>query len=83
MIRKVLAETSYKRDKMMTKIGQTKVFGQKAADAIGWWQNKCIIKAVMALKGAIYDTGGALTGVYAKEIALTKGYKYLFNVWLF
>ena len=59
-----------------------KVAGQKTAEAIGWWQNKCIIKGVMALKGAIYDCGGALTGAYAKEIALTKGYEYLFNIWL-
>ena len=36
----------------------------------------------MALKGPIYDCGGQLTGAYAKEVALTKGYKYLYNVWL-
>jgi len=59
-----------------------KVAGQKAAETIGWWQNKCVIKGVMALKGAIYDCGGALTGAYAKEVALTKGYQYLYNVWL-
>lgn len=60
-----------------------KVAGQKAAETVGWWQNKCVVKGVMALKGAIYDCGGALTGSYAKEVALTKGYKYLYNVWLF
>ncbi|MBP3538543.1 MAG: RHS repeat-associated core domain-containing protein [Oscillospiraceae bacterium] len=59
-----------------------KTFGQKAAETIGWWQNKCVVKGVMALNGAIYDCGGALTGAYAKEIALTKGYKFLYNVWL-
>ena len=59
-----------------------KFAGQKAAEAVGWWQNKCVVKGVMALKGAIYDCGGALTGAYAKEVALTKGYQYLYNVWL-
>lgn len=59
-----------------------KVFGQRTAEAIGWWQNKCVVKGVMALKGAIYDCGGAMTGAYAKEIALTKGYQYLYNIWL-
>ena len=59
-----------------------KVAGQKAAETIGWWQNKCVVKGVMALKGAIYDCGGALTGAYAKEVALTKGYQYLYNIWL-
>ena len=59
-----------------------KVAGQKAAETVGWWQNKCVVKGVMALKGAIYDCGGALTGAYAKEVALTKGYQYLYNVWL-
>ncbi len=34
------------------------------------------------LKGAIYDCGGELTGAYAKEVVLTKGYKYLYNAWL-
>ena len=58
------------------------LFGEKTANAVGWWQNKNIVKGVMALKGAIYDTGGALTGAYAKEVALTKGYEYLYNVWL-
>ncbi|MBR3918386.1 MAG: RHS repeat-associated core domain-containing protein [Clostridia bacterium] len=59
-----------------------KVAGEKAAETVGWWQNKCVVKAVMALKGAIYDCGGELTGSYAKEIALTKGYQYLYNIWL-
>ena len=59
-----------------------KTLGAKAAETIGWWQNKCVVKGVMALKGAIYDCGGALTGAYAKEVALTKGYQYLYNVWL-
>ena len=59
-----------------------KVAGQKAAETVGWWQNKCVVKGVMALKGAIYDCGGALTGAYAKEVALIKGYQYLYNVWL-
>ncbi len=59
-----------------------KVAGQKAAETVGWWQNKCVVKGVMALKGAIYDCGGTLTGAYAKEVALTKGYQYLYNVWL-
>ena len=35
-----------------------------------------------SLKGSIYDCGGELTGAYAKEVALTRGYKYLYNVWL-
>lgn len=56
--------------------------GEEAAKTIGWWQNKCVIKGVMALKGAIYDCGGALTGAYAMEVALTEGYKYLYNIWL-
>ena len=59
-----------------------KIAGTKAAEAVGWWQNKCVVKGVMALKGAIYDCGGALTGAYAKEVALTKGYEFLYNVWL-
>ena len=59
-----------------------KTLGTKAAETIGWWQNKCVVKGVMALKGAIYDCGGALTGAYAKEVALTSGYQYLYNVWL-
>ena len=59
-----------------------KVRGTEVAEKIGWWQNKCIVKGVMALKGPIYDCGGQLTGAYAKEVALTKGYKYLYNVWL-
>ena len=59
-----------------------KTFGTKAAETVGWWQNKCVVKGVMALKGAIYDCGGALTGAYAKEVALTKGYQYLYNIWL-
>ena len=59
-----------------------KYFDIKAAETVGWWQNKCVVKGVMALKGAIYDCGGALTGAYAKEVALTKGYQYLYNVWL-
>ena len=36
----------------------------------------------MKFKGIFYDCGGPLTGVYAKEIALTKGYQYIFNIWL-
>ncbi|MFR7854381.1 MAG: RHS repeat-associated core domain-containing protein [Acutalibacteraceae bacterium] len=59
-----------------------KTLGKKAAETVGWWQNKCVLKGVMALKGSIYDCGGALTGAYAKEVALTKGYQYLYNVWL-
>ena len=59
-----------------------RVFGQRVAESVGWWQNKSILKGVMALKGAIYDTGGVLTGAYAKEVALTKGYEFLYNVWL-
>ena len=59
-----------------------KVFGTKAAETVGWWQNKCVVKGVMALKGAIYDCGGQLTGAYAKERALTKGYAFLYNVWV-
>ncbi len=59
-----------------------KICGTKTAETIGWWQNKCVVKGVMALKGAIYDCGGELTGAYAKEVALTKGYKYLYNIWL-
>ena len=59
-----------------------KVAGKKTAEAIGWWQNKCVVKGVMALNGSIYDCGGALTGAYAKEVALTRGYQYLYNIWL-
>ena len=59
-----------------------KTLGKKAAETVGWWQNKCVVKGVMTLKGAIYDCGGSLTGAYAKEVALTKGYQYLYNVWL-
>ena len=50
-----------------------KVAGKKTAEAIGWWQKKCVVKGVMALNGSIYDCGGALTGAYAKEVALTRG----------
>lgn len=59
-----------------------KLFGEKVALDIGWWQNKWVVKGVMALKGAIYDCGGQLTGAYAKEVALTKGYEFLYNIWL-
>lgn len=59
-----------------------KWFGKKAAETVGWWQNKYVVKSVMALNGAIYDCGGALTGAYAKEVALTRGYKYLYTAWL-
>ena len=59
-----------------------KTLGKKAAEAIGWWQNKCVVKGVMMLNGAIYDCGGALTGAYAKEVALTKGYENLYYAWL-
>ena len=59
-----------------------KTLGAKAAETVGWWQNKCVVKGVMVLNGAIYDCGGALTGAYAKEVALTKGYQYLYNIWL-
>ena len=59
-----------------------KVLGKETAEAIGWWQNKCVVKGVMALKGAIYDCGGELTGAYAKEVVLTKGYEYLYNIWV-
>lgn len=31
--------------------------GQKAAEIVGWWQNKCVVKGVMVLKGPIYDCG--------------------------
>ncbi len=58
------------------------VAGQKTAETVGWWQNKCVVKGVMTLKGPIYDCGGALTGAYAKEVALTKDYQYLYNIWL-
>ena len=61
----------------------SKYFGRDFADKVGWIQNKFIIKSVKFFKGAIYDAGGALTGAYAKEVLLTKGYKYLYNVWLF
>lgn len=44
-----------------------KAAGRKVAEKIGWWQNKCVVKGVMMLKGPIYDCGGALTGAYAKE----------------
>ena len=59
-----------------------KMCGTKVAEKVGWWQNKCVVKGVMALKGAIFDCGGELTGAYAKEVALTKGYQYLYNIWL-
>lgn len=56
--------------------------GQKAAEIVGWWQNKCVVKGVMVLKGPIYDCEGELTGAYAKEVALTKCYQYSYNIWL-
>lgn len=59
-----------------------KLAGPKVAEAVGWWQNKWVLKGVMALNGAIYDCGGALTGAYAKEVDLTKGYQYLYDIWL-
>ena len=59
-----------------------KVFGKDVAEAVGWWQNKCVVEGVMAFKGAIYDCGGQLGGAYAKEVAPTKGYEFLYNVWL-
>ena len=60
-----------------------KHFGREFADKVGWVQNKTLINCVKFFRGAIYDTGGELTGAYAKEVLLTKGYKYLYNVWLF
>lgn len=59
-----------------------KLFGTNFADKVGWIQNKSVIKGVMKFKGVIYDCGGELTGAYAKEIALTKGYEYFVNIWL-
>ena len=59
-----------------------KLLGQKIADKICWIQNKSTIKGVMSFKGVIFDCGGELTGFYAQEIALTKGYEYLVNIWL-
>ncbi len=56
------------------------LFGQKAAETIGWWQNKSIVKGVMLFKGIIYDSGGELTGAYAKEIILTRGYEFLYRI---
>ncbi|MFR1518660.1 MAG: hypothetical protein ACLSVG_07795 [Clostridia bacterium] len=61
----------------------TKHFGRNFADKIGWIQNKFVINSVKFFRGAIYATGGLLTGAYAKEIALTQGYKYFYDVWLF
>lgn len=60
----------------------SRIVGEKTAEKVAWWQNKCVVKGVMALKGAIYDCGGPVTGFYAREIALTKGYQFLYNVWL-
>ena len=60
-----------------------RLFKQKFADSIGWLQNKSLLKGVMNFKGVIFNAGGDLTGAYAKEIFLTKVYKYLFNIWLF
>ena len=60
----------------------SKVFGRNFADKVGWIQNKSIVQGVMKFKGVIYDCGGQLTGAYAKEIALTKGYQYFVNIWL-
>ena len=60
----------------------TKLFGKNFADKVGWVQNKSIVQGVMKFKGVIYDCGGELTGAYAKEIVLTKGYQYFVNIWL-
>ena len=60
----------------------SKLFGETFADKVGWIQNKSIVQGVMKFKGVIYDCGGELTGAYAKEIALTKGYQYFVNIWL-
>ena len=54
-----------------------KIFGKNLAAKIGWAHNKAFVKSVMRLGGAIVDIGGELSGAYAKEVALTKGYQYL------
>ena len=60
----------------------SRVLGKDIAREIGWWQNKSIVKSAMMLKATIYDCGGELTGAYAKEVALTKGYELLCNIWV-
>ena len=60
----------------------SRVFGENVARRVGWWQNRTIVNSAMMLKATIYDCGGELTGAYAKEIALTKGYKLLCNIWV-
>ena len=60
----------------------SKVFGENFANKVGWIQNKSLVQGVMKFKGVIFDCGGELTGTYAKEVALTKGYEYLVNIWL-
>ena len=57
-----------------------RIFGKEIATKIGWAHNRAFIKAVMKLNGVIYDIGGELSGAYAKEVALTKGYKYLIKL---
>ena len=54
-----------------------KIFGKNLAAKIGWAHNKAFVKSVMRLGSAIVDIGGELSGAYAKEVALTKGYQYL------
>lgn len=60
----------------------SKLFGRKFADAVGWMQNRSLISGVMRFNGLIFDSGGKLTGAYAREILLTQGYSNLINIWL-
>ena len=52
--------------------------------AIGAVATVAAVAVTVATGGAAVPVliGGALTGAYAKEVALTKGYQYLYNVWL-
>jgi hypothetical protein len=59
-----------------------RTLGRDVAQKIAWWQNKNVLNGVMALKGSIYDCGGELVKMYAKEVALTKGYQFLYSIWL-
>lgn len=55
------------------------VAGKKTAETVGWWQNKCVVKFVMALKKPIYDCGGALTGtihLHTGDILVLQNGKY-------
>lgn len=53
-----------------------RVLGSNLANKLGWAHNYHYISNVMKFGGKIYDLGGALTGSYAKEVALIKKFMY-------